>query len=117
MHLKLYVEVELEKPSVSDVLSIILQVTGVSHIELIEERFLLELRQRKEESFSEYAQRVGAFKTLALKTLCYEHWASNCCSGLTDECLRHVVKDLAQINLVVRELERQDCLEHQLKVL
>ena len=61
---KLSVEFEVEKPSVSDVLSRILQVIGVSHIELIEERFLLELRQRKQESISEYARRVGAFKTL-----------------------------------------------------
>ena len=51
-----------------------------------------------------------------LKKFIDEHWASNGLSGLTDECLRDVVKDLAQINLVVREMECQDCLEHQLNV-
>ena len=65
---KLYVEVELSDPSVIDVLSRLSEVIGVSQIELIEERFLLELRQEKEENISDYARRVGAFKTLALKT-------------------------------------------------
>ena len=58
---------------------------------------------------------MGAIKALALKS--DEHWASNCLSGLNDECLRDVVKDHAQITLIVRELERQDCLEQQLNVL
>ena len=91
-----------------------MQVIGVSQIELIEKRLLLELRQRKGENISDYARRVGAFKTLALKTFSDEHWASNCLSGLNDECLRDVVKDHAKVTLVVRELERQDCLEQQL---
>ena len=111
---KLFVEVELERPSVSDLLSRTVQVIGVSQIELIEERWLLELRQRKEENISDYARRVGAFKTLALKTVSDEHWASICLSGLNDECLRDVVKDPAKATLIVRELERQDCLEQQL---
>ena len=111
---KLFVEVELERPSVSDLLSRTVQVIGVSQIELIEERLLLELRQRKEENISDYARRVGAFKTRALKTISDEHWASICLSGLNDECLRDVVKDPAKATLIVRELERQDCLEQQL---
>ena len=111
---KLYVEVELSDPSVIDVLSRTSEVIGVSQIELIEERFLLELRQEKEENISDYARRVGAFKTLALKTFSDEQWASNCFSGLNDECLREVVKDQANITLIVRELERQGCLEQQL---
>ena len=49
---KLFVELELEEPSVSDILSRTAQVIKVSQIELIEERFLLELRQRKEENIS-----------------------------------------------------------------
>ena len=114
---KLSDEVELEEPSVSDILSRTLQVIGVSQIERIEERFLLELRQKTEESLSDYARRVGALKTLALKNFSDEHWASNCLSGLKDECLRVVVKDHVQITLIVRELERQDCLEQQLDVL
>ena len=111
---KLFVEVELEGPSVSDLLSRTVQVIGVSQIGLIEERLLLELRQRKGENISDYARRVGAFKTLALKTFSDEHWASSCLSGLNDECLRDVVKDHAKVTLIVRELERQDCLEQQL---
>ena len=111
---KLFVEVELEGPSVSDLLSRTVQVIGVSQIELIEERLLLELRQRKRENISDYARRVGAFKTLALKTFSDEHWASSCLSGLNDECLRDVVKDHAKVTLIVRELERQDCLEQKL---
>ena len=114
---KLFVEVELERPSVSDLLSRTVQVIGVSQIELIEERLLLELRQGKEENISDYARRVGAFKTLALKTFSDEHWASNCFSGLNDECLRDVVKDQAQITMVVRELVHQDSLVSQLDVL
>ena len=92
---KLFVEVELEEPSVSDILSRIVQVIGVSQIELIEERFRLERRQRKEESISDYARRVGAFKTLALKKFSDGHWTSNCLSGLNDECLRDFVGDHA----------------------
>ena len=45
---------------------------------------------------------VGAFKTLALKKFSDEHWASNCLSGLNNECLREVVKDHAQITLIVK---------------
>ena len=111
---KLYVEVELSDPSVIDVLSRTSEVIGVSQIEFIEERFLLELRQEKEENISGYARRVGAFKTLALKTFSDEQWASNCFSGLNDECLREIVNDQTKITLIVRELERQDCLEQQL---
>ena len=114
---KLFVEVELERPSVSDLLSRTVQVIGVPQMELIDERVLLELRQRKEENISDYARRVGAFKTLALKTFSDEHWASNCFSGLNDECLRDVVKDQAQITMVVRELVHQDSLVSQLDVL
>ena len=73
MEAKLFVEVELEEPSDSDILSRTAQVIGVSHIELIEERFLLELRPRKEENISKYARRLGAFKTLALKKYIEEH--------------------------------------------
>ena len=58
---------------------------------------------------------MGAFKTLALETFSDEHWASKCLLGLNDECLREVVKDHARIILIVRELERLDCLEQQLK--
>ena len=111
---KISVKVELGDPSVIDVLSRTSEVIGVSQIELIEERFLLELRQEKEEYIADYARRVGAFKTLALETFSDEHWASNCLSGLNDECLRDVVKDHAKNSLIVRELERQDCLEQQL---
>ena len=111
---KLSVEVELDDPGVIDVLSRTSEIIGVSQFELIEERFLLELRQEKEENISHYARRVGAFKTLALETFSDEHWASNCLSGLNDECLQDVVNDHAKITLIVRELERQDCLEHQL---
>ena len=32
---------------------------------------------------------------------------------MNDECLRDVVKDHAKITLIVRKLERQDCLEQQ----
>ena len=110
---KLFVEVELERPNVSDLLSRTVQVIGISQIELIEERLLLELRQRKEENISDYARRVGAFKTLALKTFSDEHWASNCFSGLNDECLR----DAAKITMIVRELVHQDSLVNQLDVL
>ena len=78
---------------------------------------LLELRQRKEEDISDYARRVGAFKTLALKTFSDEHWASNCFSGLNDECLRDVVKDPAKVTMIVRELVHQDSLLSQLDVL
>ena len=108
------VEVEFGDPSVIDVLSRTSEVICVSQIELIEERFLLKLRQEKEENIADYARRVGAFKTLALETFSDEHWASNCLSGLNDECLRDVVRNHAQITLIVRELERQDCLEQQL---
>ena len=38
---KLFVEVELERPSVSDLLSRAVQVIGVSQMDLIEERLLL----------------------------------------------------------------------------
>ena len=44
---KLCVEVELGDPSVIDVLSRTSEVIDVSQIELIEERFLVELRQEK----------------------------------------------------------------------
>ena len=111
MDAKLSVEVKLGDPSVIDVLNRTSEVIGVSQIELIEGNFLLELRQGKEENISDYARRVGAFKTLALKTYSDEHWASNCLSGLNDECLRDVVKDHATFTLIVRELERQDRLE------
>ena len=86
---------------------------GVSQIELIEDCLLLELRQEKEENIADYARRVGAFKTLALETFSDEHWVCNCLSGLNDECLRDVVKDHVKITLIVRELERPDCLEQQ----
>ena len=99
---------------VLDVLSRTVQVIGVSQIELIKERFLLELRQKKEECISDYSRRVGVFKTLALKKFSEEHWACNCLSGLNDECFRDVVKDHVQITLIVQELERQDCLDKQL---
>ena len=46
---KLSVEVELGDPSVIDVLSRTSEIIGLSQIELFEERFLLELRQEKEE--------------------------------------------------------------------
>ena len=111
---KLSVEVELSDPSVIDVLSRTSEVIGVSQIELIEERFLLELRQEKKENNSDYARRVGAFKTLALETFSDEHWVSNFLSGLIDESLRDVVRDYAKITPIVQELERQDCLEQQL---
>ena len=114
---KLFVEVELAAPSVSDVLSRTVEVVGVSQIELIEEHSLPELGQRKEESISEYARRVDAFKTLAVEKFSDEHWASNCLLGLNDECLREVVKDHTQITLIVQELERQDCLERQFNML
>ena len=114
---KLFVEVELERPSVSDLLSRTVQVIGVSHIELIEERLLLELRQRKEEIISDYARRVGAFMTLALTTFSDEHWASNCFSGLSDECLRDVVKEPVKITMIVRVLVHKDSLVSQLDVL
>ena len=114
---KLSVEVELGDPSVINVLSRTSEVIGVSQIELIEERLLLELRQRKEENISDYARRVGAFKTLALKTFNDEHWASNCFSGLNDESLRDVVKVPAKITMIVRELVHQDSLVSQLDVL
>ena len=84
---KLFVEVESEEPSVSDIVSQTVHVIGVSQIELTEECFLLELRQRKEENISDYARRVGAFKTLALKKFSDDHCASNCLSRLNDECL------------------------------
>ena len=80
---KLSVEVELGDPSVIDVLSRTSEVIGVFQIERIEERFLLEPRQEKEENIADYARRVGAFKTLALETFSDEHWASNCLSGLS----------------------------------
>ena len=111
---KLCVEVELGDPNVIDVLSRTSEVIDVSQIELFEVRFLLEVRQEKEENIADYARRVGAFKTLALETFSDEHWASNYLSGLNDECLRDVVKDHAKLTLIVRELERQDCLEQQL---
>ena len=44
---KLCVEVELGDPSVIDVLSRTSEVIDVSQIELIQDRFLLELRQEK----------------------------------------------------------------------
>ena len=108
---------ELGDPSVIDVLSRTSKVIGVSQIEHIEERFLLELRQRKEETISDNARRVGTFKTLALETFSDEHWASNCLSGLNDECLLDVVKDQAKITIIVRELVHQDSLVSQLDVL
>ena len=52
---KLSVEVELGEPSVIDVLSRTSEVIGVSQIELLEECFLLELRQEKEENIADYA--------------------------------------------------------------
>ena len=108
---------ELGDPSVIDVLSRTSKVIGVSQIEHIEEHFLLERRQGKEETISDYARRVGTFKTLALETFSDEHWASNCLSGLNDECLRDVVKDQAKITIIVRELVHQDSLVSQLDVL
>ena len=57
---KLSVEVELGDPSVIDVLSRTSEVIGVSQIEYIEERFLLELRQEKEENIADYARRVAS---------------------------------------------------------
>ena len=110
---KLSVEVELGDARVIDVLSGTSEVSGVSQVGFIEERFLLDLRQEKEEK-KDYARRVGAFKTLVLETFSDERWASNCLSGLNDECLRDVVKDHAKITLIVPELERQNCLEQQL---
>ena len=50
---KISVEVELGDPSVIDVLSRTSEVIGVSQIELIEEHFLFELRQEKEESIAD----------------------------------------------------------------
>ena len=111
---KLSVEVELGEPSVSDVLSRLVEVFGNDQIKTIEESFLFELRQGKQESLHNYARRVGVFKTLALKQFSAEHWASNCLSGLTDEYLRDIVKYPAQINVIVRELERQEALEQEL---
>ena len=52
---KLSVEVELGEPIVIDVLSRTSEVIGVSQIELLEECFLLELRQEKEENIADYA--------------------------------------------------------------
>ena len=111
---KLSVEVELGEPSVSDVLSRLVEVVGNDQIETIEEKFLFELRQGKQESLHNYARRVGIFKTLALKQFSAEHWASNCDSGLTDEYLRDIEKYPAQINVIVRELEHQEALEQEL---
>ena len=111
---KLSVEVELGEPSVSDVLSRLVEVVGNDQIETIEESFLFELRQGKQESLHSYARRVGVFKALALKQVSAEHWASNCVSGLTDEYLRDIVKYPAQINVLVRELEHQEALEQEL---
>ena len=100
LEVKLFVEVDLEEPSVLDIVSLTVQVIGVSQIELIEERFRLECRQRKEENISECARRVGAFKTLGLEKFSDEHWTFNCLSGLNDECLRDFVGDHAQITLL-----------------
>ena len=114
---KLFVEVESGDHCVIDILSRTLEVIGVFQIELFEKRFILQLRQRKREIISDYARRVSAFRTIALKKLSDEHWSTNCLSGLNDECLRDVVKDHAQFTLIVRELERQDWLEQQRNVL
>ena len=64
---KLSVEVELGDPSVIDVLSRTSEVVGVSQIELIEERFLLELRQEEDENISDYTRRVGVLRCLPWK--------------------------------------------------
>ena len=111
---KLSVEVELGDPSVSDVLSRLVEVVGNDQIETIEERFFFELRQRKQESLHNYARRVGVFKMLASKQFSAEHGASNCVSGLTDEYLRDIVKYPGQINVIVPELEHQEALEQEL---
>ena len=114
---KLSVEVELEEPSVSDVLSRLVEVVGVGQFETFEERFLFELRQGKQESLSDYARRVGAFKTFASKHFSIEHWASICVSGLTDECLRDIVKYPEKINMIMQELGHHEVLEHELNLL
>ena len=74
---KLFVEVEMEEPCDSAILSRTVQVIGVSQMELFEDHFLLELRQRKEEIYQTMYD-GWAFKTLAPKKFSAEHWASNC---------------------------------------
>ena len=66
---KLSVEVELGEPSASDVLGRLVEIVGNDQNETIEESFLFELRQGKEESLHNYASRVGVFKTLALNSV------------------------------------------------
>ena len=113
---KLSAEVEMDHPSVSDVLSRISEVIGRTQMEITEERLLGELRQRDDESVFEFARKVGAVKTFALKERCNESWVSICVSGLADECLQQIVEQPERISAIVRLLEHQDDLESQLNL-
>ena len=67
---KLSVEVELGNPSVTDVLSRALEVIGATLMEHFEEHFFHQTQQRAGEIIFDYARRVGAIKTLAMKARC-----------------------------------------------
>ena len=101
----------------SDVLSRLVEVFGVDQFETIDKCLLFELRQGKQASLSAYARQIGAFKTFASKKFSTEHWASNCLSGLTDDCLRGIVKYTEKINVIVQELGYHEVLEHELHLL
>ena len=51
---KMSVEEELGYPSVPDVLSVTLEVTGVTHMEDIEEHFFHQTQPRAEENIRDY---------------------------------------------------------------
>ena len=114
---KLSVEVETGDPSVIDVLSRTLAVIGFTQMENLEETFLHQTQQRADENIFDYARRVGAIKTLALKERGNEYWVAICASGLTDKCLRDVAEQPGIAASIGRELEPQDSFVSQLDVL
>ena len=114
---KLSVEVELGNPSVIDVLSRTLAVIGVTQMENLEEQFFHQTQQRAEENIFEYARRMGAIKTLALKERSNEYWVAICTSGLIEKCLRDVAEQPGIAASIGRELVPQDSLVSQLNVL
>ena len=113
----LSVEVELGNPSVIDVLSRTLAVIGVTQMENLEERFFHQTQQRAEENIFDYARRMGAIKTLALKERSKEYWVAICTSGLTEKCLRDVADQPWIAASIGRELVPQDSLVSLLDVL
>ena len=113
---QLSVEVELGKPSVTDVLSIALEVIGATQMEHFEEHFFHQTQQRAGENIFDYVRRVGAIKTLAMIGRCNDYWVAICVSGLTEKCLRDVAEQAGIAASIGCEFVHQDKLVSQLDV-